>query len=621
MLKFKNYIDNLPLKELKKLKEELDQTYYNPQDGEESKYTDEQYDYIKDRLFERQPKTKKTVGVTLRESDNRVELPFWMGSADKITPEEPEKLVRWKIKNRGKGYVITEKLDGVSCLLTVLDGDIKLYTRGDGVIGADISYLQKYFSLPKLDKNINVRGELIMKKSKFEKYKSQYRNPRNMVAGLVGSKTFKPALKDVEFVAYEIVKDSMYNQERQLEELREMGFQTTDSLKLTDITIEKLKQLYIEFKNSSEYELDGIIVQHNSSYERNISGNPEYMFAFKMLLEDAIHTTVVKDIEWNISKWGQLKPVVLIEPVILNEITMTRVTAHNAKYVEENGLGKGAVIRITRSKDVIPYIVDVISRADTTSFPDVAYKWDKNHVNIYVVEYQGNTICIKIISNFFSGLNIKHISEKTVEKLMENGLDNIIKIISANKDRLLKIQGIEEKGAERIYSNIRNGLTNVRMSKVIAVSGIFGFGIGEKRVELLFNKIPEILEIEGEQLRDKILKLEGFSNILATPILMNIKYAKMFIKKISPYVTFKKTIEKSKQLDGNIYVFTGFRDKDLEERIKNMGGDVKNTISGKTTCLIIKDDSEKSSSKYQKAIEKGITIYSKTQFLDFLNNK
>lgn len=621
MSDFKSYIDNLPLNKLKKLKDELDEKYYNPKDGEESNYTDEEYDYIKDSLFKRDPKSKKTVGVTLREGDNRTELPFWMGSADKITPEEPEKLSRWKTKNHGKSYIVTEKLDGVSCLLTVLDGDIKLYTRGDGVIGADISYLQKYFSLPKLDKDINVRGELIMKKSKFEKYKSQYRNPRNMVAGLVGSKTFRPALKDVDFVAYEIVQDSMYNQERQLEELRDMGFQTTDSIKLTDITMEKLKQLYLEFKNSSEYELDGIIVQHNSSYERNNSGNPEYMFAFKMLLENAVHTTVVKDIEWNISKWGQLKPVVLIEPVVLNEITMSRVTAHNAKYVEENGLGKGAVIKITRSKDVIPYIVDVISPAEKTLFPDVPYKWDKNHVNISVVEYQGNTMCIKIISNFFSGLNIKHVSEKTVEKLMENGLDNIIKIISADKDRLLKIQGIEEKGAERIYSNIRAGLTNVSMSKVIAVSGIFGFGIGEKRVELLFNKIPEILELEGEQLRDKILKLEGFSNILTTPIVMNIKYAKMFIKKISPYVTFKKTIEKSKQLDGHIYVFTGFRDKELEERIKNMGGDIKNTISGKTTGLIIKDDSEKSSSKYEKAIEKGITIYSKTQFLDFLNNK
>ena len=99
MSDFKSYIDKLSLKQLKNLKEELDQKYYNPKDGEESEYTDEQYDYIKNVLLKKDPISKKVVGATLRAGENRVELPFWMGSADKISPEEPDKLSKWKSKN------------------------------------------------------------------------------------------------------------------------------------------------------------------------------------------------------------------------------------------------------------------------------------------------------------------------------------------------------------------------------------------------------------------------------------------------------------------------------------------------------------------------------------------
>jgi NAD-dependent DNA ligase len=623
MSEFKSYIDSLSLQQLKNLKEELDQQYYNPKDGEESKYTDDQYDYIKELLYEKDPLIKKNIGAVLRTGENRVKLPYWLGSADKITPNQPDKLSKWKLENKAPSYIVSEKLDGVSCLLTAKSGVVQLYTRGDGEIGADISHLRPYFSLPKVDIDINIRGELIMKKDTFQnKYKYEYRNARNMVAGIVGAKTFRPALKDVDFVAYEIVNNEMYNQERQLIELEDLGFKIVDSAKVQsdDFNMEKLKKLYVDCKAESEYELDGIIVQPNTNYTRNTSGNPKYMFAFKMLLEDAIHKTTVEDIEWNVSKWGKIKPVVIVKPVVLNEITISRVNGHNAKYIEENNIGKGAVINITRSKDVIPYIVNVVTPADKITFPDVKYVWDKNHVDISIINYEGDAMCIKIISNFFSKLGIKHVSEATVKKLLENGLDNLIKIISATEERLLQIPGIEKKGAERIYTNIRTGLKDVPVYKFVAVSSVLGFGIGEKRVETLFKQIPDILEIKDKEvLRNKILNIEGFSDTLAEPIVNNMKYAKQFITKIKPYVSFKEIEKVSNQLSGHIYVFTGFRDEKLKQDIKNMGGDVKDSISNKTTALIIKDDSEKESSKYRKAIEKGIKIYTKKDFESLIN--
>jgi NAD-dependent DNA ligase len=84
---------------------------------------------------------------------------------DKLKPEDKIEIANWITKNNAKEYIVEDKLDGISCLITIKNGNIKLYTRGDGIVGADISYLAPYFdSIPKNIGNIslNIRGELIM---------------------------------------------------------------------------------------------------------------------------------------------------------------------------------------------------------------------------------------------------------------------------------------------------------------------------------------------------------------------------------------------------------------------------------------------------------------------------
>ena len=129
-----------------------------------------------------------------------------MGSADKITPEENKELNRWFDKNPSKKLFITDKLDGVSGMFVCKNGRKKLYTRGNGTEGADISYLIQYIdTFPKQEfkDDVTVRGELIIKKKVFDdKYydkkskksdkkekERSYKNARNMVSGLVGAKT------------------------------------------------------------------------------------------------------------------------------------------------------------------------------------------------------------------------------------------------------------------------------------------------------------------------------------------------------------------------------------------------------------------------------------------------
>jgi DNA ligase (NAD+) len=607
-------MDKYNLEELKKLKLKADDLYYNTG---ESIMSDTEYDLLKEEIQKRDSGYKPGVGAKLREGENRVRLPYWLGSADKIT--DTDKLDRWLTENKAHSYILSEKLDGVSCLLVFKNGKLNMYTRGDGTVGADISYLAPYLSLPKLKGDITVRGELIMKKSTFQnKYAKQYRNARNMVSGLIGAKVARAGLEDISLVVYEIVGDSMPPPSIQLAKLKTYGFEVVKYEIAKKIDIDILSTVLPAFKADSHYEIDGIIVHANNEYDRNTDGNPSYLFAFKMTFLDAIHEVNVLDIEWNVSKWGQIKPVAIIEPLELSDVTISRATAHNAKYVVENSLGPGAIIKVTRSKDVIPYIVEVVVQAEEPKMPAVDYVWDKNRVNIMTKE-EDNTMCIKIVADFFAKLGIKHVSEATVAKMYANGLDNLMKIIGANKERFLQVPEFQEKSAERIYTNIRNGLKSVKMSTIIGASGVLGYGIGVKRVETLLQAIPDLLELHRTKTRGELLQIitgiEGFSDLTAEKIIDNLPYASKFVERMKQYTTIEEQVKISSSLQGKKFVMTGFRDKKLEEDIAQRGGKVTSTVSKATSIVIVAQKTDKLTGKLEKASELGIPILTKTEFI------
>ena len=246
----KEYLYNEKIELLHSIKNYVDDIYYNS--GEYTYLSDEQYDILKDIIKERDPGYKVPVGAKIRVGENRVKLPYWLGSMDKIKAEDINEIAKWVSKNYYGEYIVENKLDGVSCLLINSNNEIKLYTRGDGYVGSDISYLSKYINnIPKsILENINIRGELIIKKDIFEsKYKTKYANPRNMVSGLVGSKTLREGISDVEFVAYEIIGDGlMMKPSEQLKKLSDIGFQIVENQIIYKLTLEKLIEILTSLK-------------------------------------------------------------------------------------------------------------------------------------------------------------------------------------------------------------------------------------------------------------------------------------------------------------------------------------------------------------------------------------
>jgi NAD-dependent DNA ligase len=392
---------------------------------------------------------------------------------DKIKPDT-NALASWTLKYKGP-YILSCKLDGVSGLYTTEGGEAKLYTRGDGKVGQDVSHLIPYLRLPKT-KNIVIRGEFIIPKKVFEtKYKTKFANPRNMVAGIVNHKTINESIKDVNFVAYEVIKPLLKPSEQMLT-LSTLDVDTVLNKTVSKISNELLSETLIEWRTNYIYEIDGIIVTNDEIYERK-SGNPEHAFAFKMVLSDQIAEAKVVDVIWTPSKDGYLKPRVQIEPINLGGVKIEYATGFNGAFINDNKVGIGSTIELIRSGDVIPHIRKVIVQAENPKMPSVPYKWNDTHVDILLEDIGSDeTVKEKVITGFFRGIGVEGLSSGNVARIIQAGFDTVPKIIKMSVDDLLKVEGFKIKTATKIKNGIETQLEKASSHRVLSTR-LLKFGI------------------------------------------------------------------------------------------------------------------------------------------------
>jgi len=581
-------------------------------------------------------------------SKNKIKLKFPMGSLQKIKPNTGD-LEKWVSSYKGP-YVISSKLDGVSVqLYKKEDGVIELYTRGKGTsegnIGENISHLLPYINaglVKNIPLNTSIRGELIIERKTFDsanksENKSEnklYKNIRNMVAGIVNSKKLNTNnAKMIDLVAYSILYPE-YDQSTQMKLLEKWKINTVDYQIVNKIDESLLKDMFTNKRKTSPYEIDGIVCIDSSKVYELKPGNPPYGFAFKMELNDQHTTATIVDILWSPTMDSFLKPVVQIIPVDLVGSTITYATAYNAQFVEENKLGKGAVIKIIRSGDVIPKILETIKPADKILFPTIPYKWNDTHVDI-LIDYSKKVppeiisqVHIELIIHFFKKIGVKYLSDGIVTKLYNNGYTSIKEILGAKHSELEKIGGIGPRLINKIYFEIDSKFATVKLPTFMAATHIFGRGIGETKIKEIIKVYPNILHDTGtnSELVEKLLILNGFSDIIANRFVENLAEFKKFCKSLNTTYSIEhiikpvKSVKSVKSDKSNKALFlekkicmTGFRNKDIESFIEENGGSVVSSVS-KNTYMLIYADGETTSGKYTKAIELKIILMSLTEF-------
>ena len=615
-----NALENIPEQKYVTIIQKANDAYYN----NKPLMTDNEFDIVKEYFEKKFPNNPvlQTIGAPI--TKNKVSLPYNMPSMDKIKPDT-DALDKWMKKYTGN-YVVSCKLDGVSGMYTTENNTQKLYTRGDGTIGQDITHLLPALNLPKV-KDIVVRGEFIISRTKFEeKYKSRFANPRNLVAGIINSKTIDNKVHDMDFVAYEVIKPVLCPSD-QMKLLEKYGFNTVRNLQMATLTNELLSQLLIDWRSNYEYEIDGIIVSNNKKYART-EKNPEHSFAFKMVISDQVAEAKVVDVIWNASKSGYLKPRVRIEPIHIGGVKIEYATGFNGKFIESNKIGIGAVIQLIRSGDVIPYIKSVTTEAEQAKMPNVPYHWNETNVDIILDNIEDDTtVKEKNITSFFVGIQVEGLSTGNVKRLMNAGYDSILKIIHMKKEDYEGIEGFQTKMINKIYNGIQERLKESTLVEIVAASNLLGRGIGKRKLEPIFEKYPNLftLLISNEELKVMLLSVNGIGEENARSIVENMKKMKTFLAEANLLYKLckeqsKQTVENKKSqteedhiLHGKNIVMTKVRDASIISALSKYGGKLENNITKNTFALITKNHDDVSS-KTKKANELGIPIMTPLEF-------
>lgn len=292
--------------------------------------------------------------------------------ADKTTGEAPTKNALEWMRNicnfirKPLEFEVTCKYDGNSGNCIYIDGKLsQVLTRGDGFKGRDITDKVRHLIPETIGiKNgiVEVRGEVIMKKSVFKtQYEGRFANPRNLVAGILG-RDDDEMIDDLSFVAYDMKYDGKFGD---IADINKLGFNKFDKpfqtiFKYGKDNFDELFKEMVKVREESNFPLDGFVLKTPVEYRSVLGENdhdPEWGKAIKFK-PVGVETEIV-DIEWNIGKTGEFTPKAILKPIDVDGSTISKVTMYNAGYVVSNNIKIGTRVRIAKSGDIIPQIIEI----------------------------------------------------------------------------------------------------------------------------------------------------------------------------------------------------------------------------------------------------------------------
>lgn len=644
---YEDHDDNTIISVLK----HCDDLYFNK--GEPC-ITDEDYDALRRYTEKRIPEHSYFTGSGSEVKGKKVKLPYPMGSLDQIYEGEIEDWVKkWNLYDDYVG--ITDKLDGTSALVIYNPANEFniAYSKGDGVEGDDISrHIRKIVPF-KLHGNdlilesihntgnypLVIRGEVIISEHSFRYLKEEittragnsYKNPRNLVAGLMNAKENSHLVyQNLSFIVYEIVNIPDLSKQEQLSILHEYGFETPHVRWVlgSALSDEFLANLLNERREASSYQLDGLVIDVAAVWKRNQMNptrdtlNPAYSVKYKVASADNIANTTVTEVEWNLSKDRFFKPRVKIEPVDLMGVTITYATGFNAKFIHDNKVGPGARIEITRAGDVIPFIQKVLEGTEA-QMPEGDWIWNETEVDAVLVSHKEHEeVVIQQVIHFFTSLNIDNLKEGTIRKLFdeyhfESFTEATYFMLLSTEDSWIDFVG---KNGQKIYNSIRS--KEISSFTFLGATPFFGRGVGARKFKKLINtlKLETIDSITSLTIND-IVSVDGFDTKTANKILNGIDDFLFFYGHILTNGVDLNIIHDISStggvMNGEKVVFTGFRDKDLSVLVEKEGGTIQSGVSGKTTILVAKNPNS-NSGKMKKARDKGIRILGIDEFKELL---
>ena len=557
-----------------------------------------------------------------------------------------------------KVCIAMAKMDGLTCSLHYEGGKlVSAETRGNGEVGEDITH--NAMVIPSIPKKIRykepltVDGEIICDYKTFEIVKAEagYKNPRNYASGSIrlldNGECYNRKLT---FVAWDII-NIIQNMSDKLQLLQSYNFKIVPYLHYSkcfnlESIIEKIKD---ESANLG-YPIDGIVIKYNKIDDYAAAGRTDHHFkgGFAYKFYDETYETKLKWIEWSMGRTGVLTPVAIFEPIDIDGSTVERASLHNVSVMRET-LGDcayiGEPLKVFKANMIIPQIAEAgpkftwdevvkhhgASANDNLEFCPICQAATAIQRSADGVE---NLICtnpqcegklINKLDHFCGkkGLDIKGLSEKTLEKLIDWGWVNDITDIPKLKEHRaewINKSGFGQASVDKILKAIDDRLAEAPLHAFISGLGIPLIG---SRVS---KQICEKVET-WKEFRDLIHEDFDFTEWNGFGYEMNRALHEFDYTQadaIVDYITFKpeEHQDKSVKLDSYTFVITGklqnFKNRqELVDVIEAAGGKVASSVSSKTNYLI-NNDVNSTSSKNKKAKELNIPIITEEELMEML---
>lgn len=626
-------------RQLETLIKEYAQKYYT--DGS-SPVSDEEFDALVDELKKMSSDSKEvnSVGWGYETSKDttpgqKVEHKYGLvGSLPKIHSFD-DLMKEYKSEDV---YTASLKLDGLSVVLYYVDSKLeRAVTRGDGYSGIDITdkvrYITDMFNQLKL---INftgaIRGEILMPNLAWAAFKEDNpdaKNSRNATAGLINRKDIDSSLKLLKIIPYTIVgceSDHFDTYTKVLAFLETcFGFEnivpTSRSIKNRSYNFTSMMDI-LKHNWYTDYPADGIVV--NFGIEQNDSEINYKSMAYKFETESI--ETEVESIEWEMSKTRYAIPRVRIKPVIIDGTTIEYAAGHNAENIKARGLGKGAIVKVTKANEIIPFITDVIKPVEPAliNYCPVCGSelvWNGVHLcctnedcgnartqdllvwinNIAPLDNFGDTLRLKYIHQYFGNdcsistlMNLDNGPDEDDIWSLENTVQGqlFIKFLG-----LIHHSSIPAENAIKALNIPRLGdVTSAKLAQnKHLISELINASCMTATTEMLKSQLSDLYQVVGNANANSIIEnIDKFRRLLF--IENRIVYSAPTETKGKVAITGRLSVPRAQ----------------LEKELKAAGFEVSDVK--KDTKYLIIDDLDSTSSKNKNAIRFGITRLSEAEF-------
>ena len=633
--------------------------YYNKNT---SVVSDLEYDSLFDKLLELEEKTgliyadspTQSVGYESVSQLQKVEHDHPLLSLGKTT--DLTEFVRYF---GGFPTVYMAKMDGLTCSIRYENGVmVRAESRGNGIVGEDITHNARVFSnlpqkIPFTDTLI-VDGECIIDYAEFEKINerehTEYKHPRNLASGTVRQLDSSIcAARHVKFVAWKLQRGDGKAERTYITAfkfLKELGFtvvpyygEDRESVSVANEIIDKIQ----EDCRALNYPIDGIVGTFNSVEYGLSLGNtahhPKHSYAFKFYQED--NETVLRDIEWNVTRTGAVNPVAIFDPVEIDGTTVSRATLNNVSIIKELELGIGDTITVIKANQIIPQITGNLTRSGTYKIPAICpccgraltIKDDAGREVLYCPNETCPDKILDSLSHFVSrnGMNIMGLSDERLRLLIDNGLISHYIDLYYLQDKAREIEKLPKMGmssVEKLLKNIEVSRT-AKLENVIYALGIPNVGKSAAKIIADYCNDHRVENTSplgtfwnlGEYGGANWAAIDGFGATIQDSINRYMYENGKWIELLDACLDMEweeKTGDNS--LYGKVFCITGklntFPNRDaLVKDIESRGGKVVSGVTAKTDYLIT-NDKDSGSSKNKAAQKFGTKIITEQEYIE-----